>query len=177
MIHLILGGARSGKSRYAEELAAEFEQVTYVATAQAFDEAMAHRIKRHQASRPAHWQTLEQWQDFQQPFKSPCVLVDCVTLLISNHLLAAGDIDELSPEEIDRVEQTIMTTLEDLLRMAQSASLILVSNEVGLGLAPPYPLGNVFRDIAGRINQMLARRADRVVFMTAGLPLVLKAEQ
>lgn len=176
MIHLILGGARSGKSRYAEEIAMKFPSVTYVATAQAFDEAMQHRIEHHQKSRPQHWQTLEQWQDFHEPFSSDCVLVDCITLLVSNHLLDGGDIDGLSPPEIDRLEQGIHQTIHLLLKASQGKELILVSNEVGLGLAPPYKLGNIFRDIAGRVNQLLAKEADQVVFMVSGLPLQLKGE-
>lgn len=177
MIQLILGGARSGKSRYAETIAADFSEVTYVATALAFDEAMAHRIEHHRRSRPSDWQTLEQWQDFRTDFSGECVLVDCITLLVSNHLLAAGDIEAFTPEQIDQVEQGIRQTIEQLLLAARGQELILVSNEVGLGLAPPSQLGNTFRDIAGRINQLLAQQADRVVLMVAGLPLVLKGEQ
>lgn len=177
MIHLILGGARSGKSRYAEEIARAFSSVSYVATALAFDEAMAHRIKHHQASRPDSWETIEKWQGFDQAFRSDCVLVDCLTLLISNHLLQAGDVENKNPDEISVIEKEVFATINQLLQAAEGKELVLVSNEVGLGLAPPSFLGNVFRDISGRVNQYLAQKADRVVFMVAGLPLQLKGDQ
>lgn len=177
MIHLILGGARSGKSRYAEELAKNFTDVSYVATAIAFDSSMEDRIKRHQEQRPKTWQTIEQWKAFDQEFETECVLVDCLTLLVSNHLLEAGEIERLSIEEIDEIEQAVFNTVDELLLAAKGKELILVSNEVGMGLAPPYVLGNIFRDIAGRVNQYLAQKSDKVVLMVAGLPMIIKDNQ
>lgn len=177
MLHLIIGGARSGKSTYAESLAANYPSVTYIATAIAFDAAMQDRIEHHRASRPSEWQTIEQWQGFDQTYPSDCILLDCVTLLISNHLLELGDITQLPPEAFQQVEQKIQRELDQLIRLHKDQCVILVSNEVGQGVSPDSKLGNVFRDIAGRINQYLAARAERVVYMVAGLPMVLKEDE
>ena len=175
---LILGGARSGKSAYAERLARERggEDVLYVATAEAWDDEMRTRIAAHRTARPAAWRTLEAPRQVGQQIAalgaSPAVvLVDCLTLLASNVILAAGD-------EVDGMaaEAAVTREVEDLLAAYQrsAATWILVSNEVGLGLVPPYPLGRIYRDALGRANQQLAAWADRVLFMVAGLPLDVK---
>lgn len=177
MIHFVTGGARSGKSNYAKGLAENFSSVTFVATAIAFDESMKQRIMRHQQDRPANWQTLEQWHSFSEPFNTDCVLVDCITLMVSNLMLKGEiDFDKLTQEEIEKLEQNVFFELDGLLKEAEGKELILVSNEVGLGLAAPTAVGNIFRDIAGRVNQYLAQQADRVVFMVSGIPLIVKDE-
>jgi len=175
-ITLILGGARSGKSAYAEELAVEIGgRVLYVATAEIGDEEMAARIEKHRQLRPTHWQTLEAPRDVgaRLAVAKPtpdAILLDCLTLLVSNIILAMED----QPEAV--VEAAVQAELEALLaaRAKLDAPLIVVSNEVGLGLVPPYPLGRLYRDILGRANQRLAARADKVLFMVAGLPMTLK---
>jgi adenosylcobinamide kinase/adenosylcobinamide-phosphate guanylyltransferase len=175
---LILGGARSGKSTYAENLAHELggQRVLYVATAEALDDEMRERIAAHRAARPPAWQTLEApslavaWKPGRAA-GAQVVLLDCMTLLASNAVLAAGA--DPSTEEGDAAvtqeTEAILAAYEEA-----AASWIVVSNEVGMGLVPPYPLGRVYRDALGRANQRLARTADRVVLMVAGLPLVLK---
>lgn len=177
---LVLGGARSGKSTYAEKLAAESgRQVVYIATAEAKDEEMADRIQKHQAKRPSAWQTLEIPSgvgDYltRRPFSAEVVLLDCLTLLATNVMLAASP----DPEVVDEaaVETAVDAEVQALLDAVgvSHAHWIIVSNEVGLGLVPPYPLGRTFRDVVGRANQRLAQAADAVVFMVAGLPLSLK---
>jgi adenosylcobinamide kinase/adenosylcobinamide-phosphate guanylyltransferase len=178
---LILGGARSGKSTYAETLAAERgEQVLYVATAQAWDEEMRLRIANHRAQRPASWYTLEAQQEVGEAITATLqshtpdiILLDCLTLLASNIITAL-------PESVNALEATAALLVEVdalLAAYAQSeTSWIIVSNEVGLGIVPPYPLGRVYRDALGRANQRLAAVADEVLFMVAGLPLVVKKE-
>ncbi len=172
---LILGGARSGKSALAETIARDSEtSVLFIATATAGDEEMASRIRRHRASRPDGWQTLELPQNVGRSIETSgagVVIVDCITLLVNNILLS---LPENASE--DAVMEKIRAELDDLL--AAQARLggrwLVVSNETGLGLVPPYPLGRLYRDALGRANQILAAAARRVIFMVAGLPLTVK---
>jgi adenosylcobinamide kinase/adenosylcobinamide-phosphate guanylyltransferase len=162
---LVLGGARSGKSRYAEALIGDRPAV-YLATAEAGDSEMADRIRAHQARRSRHWTTREEPLDLagalaaaDQPDRP--ILVDCLTLWLSN-LLGAGRRPET---EI----QALVSRLPEI-----SAPVIFVSNEVGLGVVPDNALARTFRDHAGRLHQDIAALANRVVFVAAGLPLILK---
>jgi adenosylcobinamide kinase / adenosylcobinamide-phosphate guanylyltransferase len=174
---LILGGARSGKSAIAQKLAAERRgAVLYVATATAGDEEMAARIAAHRAERPAQWRTLEAPTHVGGAIRAAggqaeIILVDCLTLLASNIIAA---LPETTPAEV--AEAALTAEVEQMLDAyrALSAEWIVVSNEVGLGLVPPYPLGRIYRDALGRANQRLAAEADNVLFMVAGLPLTLK---
>ncbi len=178
MVILILGGARSGKSDYAQRLAGETGRpVLYVATATAGDEEMAERIARHRAARPAHWRTVEAPVGVGRALAEvledgEVVLLDCLTLLVANLLMELGE-----SADADVLEGRVTAELEDLLTVcaAHRADLIVVSNEVGMGLVPPYPMGRVYRDVLGQANQWLAARADRVIFMVAGLPMVVKS--
>lgn len=184
-ITLLLGGARSGKSSYAERLAtmrAGGEPVLYVATATADDDEMNARIVAHRATRPPSWQTLE--APFApaaalaaMPVSPRVVLLDCVTLLISNILLKHEPGEAPSVAASAEAERAATGEIEALLAWQRSstASLILVSNEVGMGIVPAYPLGRAYRDLLGRINTRLAREADEVLLMIAGLPVELKA--
>ncbi len=176
-VTLILGGARSGKSAYAQRLAVESGRpVLYVATATTGDAEMAERITRHRAARPSHWRTLEAPMHIGQALEAAVaggevVLMDCLTLLVSNLLMDEGDgVTE------DRLEARVVDELEAVLEVcaARGVSLIVVSNEVGMGLVPPYPMGRVYRDALGRVHQWLAARADQVILMVAGIPLNLK---
>ena len=173
---LILGGARSGKSAYAERLAHERGgAVLFVATATAGDDEMAQRIAAHRADRPAAWATLEAPTGVAAAVAAvdppaETILLDCVTLLVSNLLLAhetAGDaaIGQAIDAEIAALLAQIETSM---------ATWVVVSNEVGMGLVPPYPLGRAYRDLLGRVNARLAARADRAYLLVAGLPLDLK---
>lgn len=174
---LILGGARSGKSTYAERLARERGgRVLYVATATAGDEEMARRIADHRAARPGDWRTLEEPiavadRVGAEAALADTVLIDCLTLLVSNILLAYESAGE------DEVARRADAEIDALLERFDEgrATWLIIANEVGLGLVPPYPLGRLYRDLLGRANQRLAARADRVYFMVAGLPLDLKA--
>lgn len=185
---LILGGARSGKSSYAEEKARTLNEqlggdVLYVATSIAFDEDMKDRIKKHQASRPSHWYTLEQYKDFENLdnhsgfINSNVVMMDCITLMVSNLLLEYNvDFDHVDRGMIDQMEQAIKKQVLTFVSACKTKNktLLLVSNEVGLGIVPAYRLGSIFRDIAGRINQFLAREADEVYFLASGIPMKIK---
>lgn len=172
---LILGGARSGKSSFAEKIARDAgKSVLYIATATAGDEEMAERIRNHQALRPAHWQTLECPLNIGRRLdtqRAEVVIIDCITLLVSNILLSF-------PE--DTPAETVMNKVRieiDELIGAQSrigGQWLVVSNEVGLGLVPPYPQGRIYRDVLGRANQILAQAASRVILMVAGIPMVIK---
>jgi len=165
-ITLVLGGARSGKSRYAEELVeAAAPAGTYCATAEAGDAEMADRIADHQARRSAFWRTIEAPLDVAAAIATADpdrpVVVDCLTLWLSNLMHAGLPLEDAS------------ATLSQALREA-AGPVVLVANEVGLGLVPETALGRAFRDAAGRLNQAVAAVADQVVFIAAGLPLVLK---
>jgi adenosylcobinamide kinase/adenosylcobinamide-phosphate guanylyltransferase len=162
----LLGGARSGKSAYAEKLATALPAPwTYIATAQAFDDEMAERIALHRARRGEGWSTVDAPLELAQALRAVPdgrpVLVDCLTLWLSNHMLAEHDLDALSVE------------LESALS-APRGPWFVVSNEVGLGIVPDSALGRRFRDAQGRLNQRIAALADRVFFMVAGLPMQVK---
>jgi adenosylcobinamide kinase/adenosylcobinamide-phosphate guanylyltransferase len=179
---LVTGGARSGKSRYAEQLALGGRPpVLYVATAQAHDEEMRARIEEHRRRRPATWQTLEVTQNVGQALaahtpRPGTVLLDDLGLLVTNRLLElCGDADP-TPAIAATLDEAIAIEIEDLTaaQIAGNWSLIVVTNEVGLGIVPATPLGRVFRDALGRANQALAARADEVYLLVAGLPLRIK---
>ncbi|MDR3708036.1 MAG: bifunctional adenosylcobinamide kinase/adenosylcobinamide-phosphate guanylyltransferase [Capsulimonadaceae bacterium] len=177
---LVLGGARSGKSRYAEQLAGSLaggRPIAYIATMVPIDDETIARIERHRRQRPASWRTIEEPLNAAAALGSRtegagAVVLDCVTLLVTNHLMAMQEGEENAFEA--RVDEEI-DALIDAARTAP-ASVVLVSNEVGLGLVPEYPLARLFRDVAGRANQRLAAAANRVVFMVAGIPMVVKPQ-
>ena len=162
---LVLGGARSGKSGYAESLFdTRSEPPVYIATAQAFDYEMQERIAAHRQRRGGQWKTVEAPLDLADALaeaQDVPVLVDCLTLWLSNLLLGEHDIEAAS------------AALEAALA-ARTARSVLVSNEVGMGIVPETALGRAFRDHQGTLNQRIAGAADQVVFVAAGLPLVLK---
>ena len=163
---LVLGGARSGKSRYAERLVeAAASSAIYCATAEAGDDEMAARIAAHRARRGADWHLVEAARDLAGALAGAppgsAVLVDCLTLWLSNLMLAEADIDAA----VENLERTFARV---------DAPIVLVSNEVGQGIVPDNALARRFRDAQGALNQRMAARADRVVLMVAGLPLVVK---
>lgn len=176
---LVLGGVRSGKSDYAEELAQALGQdhVLFVATAEAGDADMARRIAAHQQSRPASWRTLEATRNIGNAIPhhlgdATVVLVDCITLLVSNIMLALGE----EPDSA-QAERAIRTEIQSLLQTCQTHPItcIAVSNEVGLGVVPEHRLGRLYRDLLGKANQSLAAQAKDVYFMMAGLAVEVKA--
>ncbi len=163
---LVLGGARSGKSRYAESLVEALPPPwIYLATAEARDAEMEKRIAAHRARRDGRWQTVEAPHDLAAALagvpKGAAMLVDCLTLWLSNRMLAEADMDH----EIERLEAALVE---------QKGTVVLVSNEVGAGIVPDNALARRFQDLQGTLNQKVAARASRVVFMVAGLPLHVK---
>jgi adenosylcobinamide kinase / adenosylcobinamide-phosphate guanylyltransferase len=171
-ITLILGGARSGKSRLAQKLASRYPSVVFVATATPVDDEMRHKIERHKADRPSDWVTVEEpisvdavvreWAP-----RAGVMLVDCLTLYAANLLSAEHNNAE---NVLPRAQ-----SLFEALRKAET-SIVLVSNDVGSGIVPAYPTGRAFRDLLGEINQQVAAIADNVAFMVAGLPIWLKGK-
>ncbi|MBJ9704237.1 bifunctional adenosylcobinamide kinase/adenosylcobinamide-phosphate guanylyltransferase [Acinetobacter calcoaceticus] len=172
MLQLILGGARSGKSRLAEQTAISMQlAVTYVATAQALDPEMQNRIAHHQNQRPAHWSLIEEplflaktLQKIDRP--NQIILVDCLTLWLTNLLL----LDDQNVQEFE---------CEQLLKVLPKlqSEIILVSNETGLGVVPLGEISRRFVDEAGRLHQALGQIADKVVFCVAGFPMILKGDK
>ena len=172
-IIFITGGARSGKSQFAQAIAQNFSgPKVYLATAQALDEEMAIRIRRHRENRPPDWQTLEEPWGIARAIEEKgslfsLILLDCVTLWISN-LMMAGWSEEKILEEADRLVRICRRT---------ECSLILVGNEVGMGIVPDNPSARNFRDLSGLIQQKIAGEADEVYVMVSGLPVKIKGAE
>ena len=172
MLQLILGGARSGKSRLAEQTAKESGlSVVYIATAQALDEEMQQRIQHHQQQRPSHWQLSEEPifladQLLQLDQENQLILVDCLTLWLTNLLLAEDT--ALQQQQTEKLLKVLPQLKSDI---------ILVSNETGLGVVPMGEISRRFVDEAGRLHQALGQLADKVVFCVAGFPMILKGEK
>ena len=173
MLIYITGGARSGKSRYAQELARQLAtRVVFVATAFPTDDNLKRRIARHRRERPKHWKTIENPLDLAGVFskadrRTELLLIDCLTLYVSGRLMAGEG------------ESKIGARVEKFCKAAAASPItaLLVSNEVGSGLVPTTDLGLQFRDYLGRANQIAARYADRVVLMVSGLPVTIKGEK
>lgn len=168
-ITLILGGARSGKSTQALNLARGIKKVAFIATCQGLDKEMNERILKHKADRPSNWKTFEEPKELAGLLARidnsfGCIIIDCLTLLVSN-LVLSGCKDEV-------VVDKIKAFLSQLRK--KKAKAIIVSNEVGLGIVPANKLGRRFRDIAGKVNQIVAQESDKVLFIVSGLPLVVK---
>ncbi len=167
-VTLVLGGARSGKSHYAQRLGERAGRVVFVATAQADDDEMRRKIDRHRGSRPQHWQTVEEPLALAETIAHhgptcDLMIIDCLTFFAANLLDAPGD----AQRSID----ALCFALE-----APGCSVVLVSNEVGSGVVPEYPSGRRFRDLLGEMNQSVARVASNVLLLVAGLPLPLKGQ-
>lgn len=178
-IVLITGGVRSGKSKFAEQYAGTFDKVAYIATCEAQDEEMNERISMHQLRRPSEWQTIEEPLRLASQIAklNPTVglLIDCLGLWVSNHLLSDEPAAMENPESFIAAMEAKSAELLTLLRQ-RHGSVVIVTNEVGLGLVPPYKLGRVFRDCLGRVNSLVAQQANEVYLCTAGIPLCLKRD-
>jgi adenosylcobinamide kinase / adenosylcobinamide-phosphate guanylyltransferase len=179
---LILGGARAGKTTFAERLAARHSgPICYVATAEARDDEMRARIAAHRSTRPSHWVTVEAPLEVTATLaaieRPPAVLLDCLTLWTSNLLLRELDPDAVTPDRAHRAEAVALDAVGSLLcwQAETNVPLYIVSNEVGLGVTPPYALGRVYQDVLGRLNQRVAVTAAEVYLVVAGLALPLKA--
>jgi len=192
---LITGGARSGKSSFAELLAAQAKHpVIYIATAQIWDAEMAIRVKKHQEQRPTSWRLIEEPLNIRDTLtqlkdEDGVILLDCVTLWLTNMLLAgqaeqSAQTDQASPSESQtsshiykHVEPQILSKVQEVAQLAQEIkpNVIFVTNEVGQGIVPENPLARAYRDLAGRSNQILARKAEHVYMVVAGYPMDLKS--
>jgi adenosylcobinamide kinase/adenosylcobinamide-phosphate guanylyltransferase len=173
-ITFLLGGARSGKSTFAQEIAAKLgEKVLFIATGEPLDDEMQTRIEEHKKNRPKNWQTIEAPRNIGMILKDQIndvqvVIIDCLTLLVSNLI---GDEVDYSEDE-----RNVMGEINELIVImdASPASFIIVSNEVGLGLVPDTKLGRIYRDLLGKVNQLIVQHANRVYLMTAGIPIKIK---
>ncbi len=174
-IIFILGGARSGKSTFALNLAKKMsKEVLYLATAQAKDKEMAERIKIHRKNRPAGWRTVEEpvkiSEVLSKPVKEKVIIIDCLTLYVSNLLIEKRKTYKQS--EIKIISN--ITTLMEIIKNFKKHNFIIVSNEVGLGIVPDNPLARYFRDMAGMVNQIVAKNSHEVYFMASGIALKIK---
>ena len=183
-IILCSGGARSGKSEFAERLALATEgRKAYVATGQAFDEEMIDRIKKHQERRGEIWNNFEvplhlakEWQNISQT--ADVILIDCLTMFTTNHMMAHGSIQ--GQQDANQLEATVLTELETLLASIKSCegkTVIFVTNEIGLGIVPDNKLARYFRDIAGRVNRTVAMAADKLFLTISGVTIELKSQE
>jgi adenosylcobinamide kinase/adenosylcobinamide-phosphate guanylyltransferase len=169
-VTLILGGARSGKSRYAQKLASEIKRVTFIATARPSDSEMRRKIAQHRSERPASWETIEAPTDLANAIesrstKANVIIIDCLTLYLDNVMRAKrGAVIEIE-RRLHQVCEVIRTS---------KSSVIVVSNEVGCGVVPAFRSGRRYRDLLGQLNQQIAEMADRVILMVAGMPLTVK---
>jgi adenosylcobinamide kinase/adenosylcobinamide-phosphate guanylyltransferase len=181
---LITGGARSGKSSYAEKLARELGgNILYIATSIPFDDEMKSRVKKHRESRPDEWDTYEGYRGLgsvvsEKGSEYNGILLDCITVMVTNLLLEYPgiDYDNARYEDYAEAEDAIRKEIEELMEGVRRSegTVIMVTNELGSGIVPENLLGRVFRDIAGRVNQHVADRCDEVFITVCGLPLKLK---
>ncbi|MGH4052672.1 MAG: bifunctional adenosylcobinamide kinase/adenosylcobinamide-phosphate guanylyltransferase [Clostridium sp.] len=183
-IVLITGGARSGKSTYAEKLAYETKgKVLYIATSIPFDDEMKDRVKKHKERRPRAWDTFEGYKDLKQVFNNrkiqfDTILLDCITIMVTNLMFdyAGDNFDDLTCDDINIMEKRILQEIVDFLDEAEKRSkeIIVVTNELGSGIVPEYKMARVFRDIAGRVNQYIASRASQVHLLVCGIQIKIK---
>ena len=183
-IILCSGGARSGKSEFAEQLALSLKgRKAYVATGQAFDDEMKDRIKKHQLRRGKEWITFEiplylhkNWEQIKNV--SDVILIDCLTMFTSNHVFAHGDIN--TQEDSNRIESIILEELRLLLQEINNSNdktVIFVTNEIGLGIVPENKLARYFRDITGRVNREVASAANKIYLTISGVTIELKSQE
>lgn len=196
---LVTGGARSGKSNYAETLAKGLgENILYIATSIPFDEEMKDRVRKHRESRPSHWITYEGYKSLGKVLTQNInelsmdsdanvtridkdidgVLLDCVTVMITNLMFDNPDMqrDDYSNVDFNLVESDILNEIKDLMRAVKESdkTVIFVTNEIGFGIVPETKLGRAFRDIAGRVNQYIAAACDEVYLTVCGIPMRIK---
>lgn len=183
-VTFVIGGSRSGKSKFAEMKAMEYgEKILYIATAVVTDQAMADRVKKHKEQRPKSWQTLEIYSGFLllpnyiEFIESDVIMIDCITTLIGNFMFDSKlDFDNCPIDQVNDLEQRIIQNVIDLIIICNkyNKKLIIVSNETGLGVVPSYYMGNYFRDMSGRINNRIGKEADFMYFIFSGIPIKLK---
>lgn len=182
----VTGGARSGKSSFAEKMVLEQKKIKkiYVATAIAFDEEMKERVKKHKEQRGDGWVTLECFKNIDEKLKKyeneseGIILIDCLTNMVTNLMLEDFSVnwDEISQEKVNKIEKKIQIQINNLLNFIENSKInaVIVSNEVGMGIVPEYPLARYFRDIAGRMNQLVAKKSNECFLVISGISLKIK---
>jgi adenosylcobinamide kinase/adenosylcobinamide-phosphate guanylyltransferase len=181
---LVTGGARSGKSTFGENYISQLaSRIAYIATAIPFDDEMKSRIQHHKNTRPAHWTTVEKYFEIDRVLPDIAVehdgiILDCVTLMVSNLMLESPDIDWSSPDPalVNQIQTAAIehaAAIVETLR-AQGLNGVLITNEIGMGIVPENPMARAFRDIAGRVNQALAALSDEVWLLVSGIPVKIK---
>ncbi len=180
-IILVTGGSRSGKSTFAENLYKDFDDVIYIATAKITDEEMEHRIARHRKSRNKNWVTYEGFKDLDKALDGIShkkILLDCVTIMVTNLMFEDEniDFDNITQEYMDDILEKVKKEFKKLIDKARekNCDLVLVTNEVGMGIVPESKLGRIFRDIAGWVNQYIASLSDEVYLVCCGIDLKIK---
>lgn len=183
-IILVTGGARSGKSTYAESLAKSCGgDVMYIATSIPFDDEMKDRVRKHRERRPASWGTFEGYKNLREVwniegFSYKAILLDCITIMVTNLMFDFGgdNVESLSCEELNNIEKKILQEVTDFIDEAEKKpeTVIMVTNEVGFGIVPENKLARIYRDIAGRVNQYIASRAEEVALVVCGIPVKIK---
>lgn len=182
-IILVTGGARSGKSSFAESLCEQRNNSTaYIATSIPFDEEMKDRVKKHKESRPQNWETYEIYKDIYSIIKEisdkhETVILDCVTLLVNNLMFTYDiDIDKANSDELNKLEDYIKEQLNKLLSEVKNTNLyfVIVTNELGMGIVPGNKLSRVYGDFVGRVNQQISSQSDEVYFVVSGIPMKVK---
>lgn len=179
----VTGGARSGKSGFAEDLLRNEQNVLYIATATPFDDEMKERIRLHRARRNPSWTTIEAYRDLGRKLKhypgvKESVLLDCITVMISGLMFADSLVDweNAGTELMNVMEKNVLKEIDDFNSAVRefSGKIVIVSNEIGMGIVPATPLSRCFRDIAGRVNQNLAAASDEVYFVVSGIPVRIR---
>lgn len=181
------GGARSGKSSFAEEYTKQIEKCEkiYIATAVPFDHEMKERVKKHREQRGEDWITLEGYKDLDEKLsgvmvteKRYIILLDCLTNMINNLMFDNEKVDweKIGQNKVNEIESNIQVEVEKILKFVKNrdVELVVVSNEVGMGIVPEYPLARYFRDIAGRLNQLIAKNSDEAYLAISGIKLKIK---
>lgn len=183
-IVLVTGGARSGKSTFGEKYIAELsDRIAYIATAIPFDDEMKSRISHHRSSRPQEWTTVEKYFEIDRIIPSIAVehngiILDCVTIMVSNMMLEAPDVDwdQPDPARINEIQEAALDHAKAIVSAMRASELsgVLITNEIGMGIVPENPMARAFRDIAGRVNQAIAAIADEVWLLVSGIPVKIK---
>ncbi len=182
-IVLVTGGARSGKSNFAESLCIKQNNKTaYIATSIPFDDEMKNRVKKHQQSRPSDWKTYEIYKDIfsiieELNLNHNTVIMDCVTLMVNNLMFTYGiDVDNATSKQLNELEEYIKNQTIKLLEEVKKTDLyfVIVSNEIGMGIVPENKLSRIYGDFVGRANQLIAKYSDEVYFVVSGIPMKVK---
>ena len=179
---LVTGGDKSGKSAFAEDLAKKVNgNVLYIATAKVTDEEMEHRILKHKQRRPEYWDTLESYINLAEKIKNAedkycCILLDCITLLLTNLIFEYSETDDVEKMDFVKLENKILLELKEIAEIcsASKSEIIIVTGEIGLGIVPMDKLSRYFRDMMGNVNQILAQKANEVYFVVSGIPMKIK---